>query len=143
MQPGDAVMHVKRNYLVAGAALCSFLISNSALGQKFPSCVTDEAQAKTKIVVREWYQSLMKQSMQENGNIINSRIIDLEIDIPYAKDAYVGKYAGVVKCIVTGFVTIKRDDGVVGKLPLKVMVYYSYDQDGNFTVDAQPLDYKN
>lgn len=102
-----------------------------ASAQKFPSCVATESQQRTRAAMKTYIQNMIEDKTVE--------IVDVRISIPYAEDAYPGPFAGVLKCSVTGVAVIRRQDRSVVQIPLlKTMIYYTYDQQGNLIVEANP-----
>lgn len=109
------------------------LTNTGALAEKYPNCVDNDAQVQTKIAVKRWVSSLMDDACATGP--CRSRLLDVQISTPHAEDAYPGPYAGVVKCSV-GVVAIMQNGD---RLPLpRVMIYYTYDQNGRLIVEAMP-----
>jgi hypothetical protein len=126
-----------RSCICLSVIALTVLFSVEGRAQKFPTCTSDEDRARTLVAVREWYQQLIDEVAVETGR--KGQLLDLQISIPYAENAYVGPYAGVLKCSVSGYAMLKSWDNRIARVPLsRVMVYYSYDQAGNLKVQAQP-----
>ncbi len=127
-----------RKRLVLALTLLAGVSSNSALAQRIPSCVSDEAQAKTRSAVTDWFNNILAKAVRENPSSENARLLEVDISIPYAQNAYPGGAGIVLKCSVTG--TAKVAKGArVSIIPLQnVMVYYAYDREGNFVVKVNP-----
>ena len=128
---------MSKNILLV-SALCSALPvvggPEIAAAQKFPSCTSGEAQARTKTAVTNWVRSTMERATQGDRS---AKLLAVNISIPYRENAYVGPYAGVLKCSIDGYAVIRRWDYRVARLQLqRIMVYYTYDQNGNLIVEA-------
>jgi hypothetical protein len=117
-----------------------FIVSpfTSILAQRIPSCTSEEAQTRTRAAVMDWFSSTLASAVRENPSSQNARLLDVDISIPWAQNAFMGGAGVVLKCSVTGTARVAKGSQISTIRLERVMVYYAYDREGNFVVKVNP-----